>query len=87
MKSLPRKLAAAWFMAAVLLLSAGCSRDDRSAGQTIDDTAITAKINGAYAKDPGVKMGDVKVVTRQGVVQLSGWAVSAEEKARAEELA
>ena len=88
MKSSFKKSAAACLVAAALLFSAGCSRDDgKTAGQTIDDSAISAKVKAAFAKDPGVRAVDVKVDTHLGAVQLSGWADSAAEKARAEELA
>jgi hyperosmotically inducible periplasmic protein len=88
MKSSFKKSIAASLLAAALLFSAGCSRDDgKTAGQTIDDSAISAKVKAAFAKDPGVRAVDVKVDTHLGAVQLSGWADSAEEKARAEQLA
>ena len=88
MKSSLKKSAAAGLVAAALFLSAACSRDDgKTAGQTIDDSAITAKVKTSFAKDPGVRAVDVKVDTHLGTVQLSGWADSATEKARAEELA
>lgn len=88
MKTSFKKAVAAGLIAAALLLNAGCSRDDgKSAGQTIDDSAISAKVKGAFAKDPGVRAIDVKVDTHLGAVQLSGWADSPAEKARAEELA
>lgn len=88
MKSSFKKLAASVFVGAALVFSAACSRDDgKSAGQTIDDSAISAKVKASFAQDPGVRAVDVKVDTHLGTVQLSGWADSAAEKARAEELA
>jgi|SRR5687767_597767 osmotically-inducible protein OsmY len=87
MKSLFQKSFTAVLVAAALLFT-GCSRDDgKTAGQTIDDSAISAKVKAAFAQDPGVRAVDVKVDTHLGAVQLSGWADSAEEKARAEQLA
>jgi hyperosmotically inducible periplasmic protein len=88
MKSCFKKLFAIGLIAAALLVSAGCSRDDgKTAGQTVDDSAISAKVKAAFAQDPGVKAIEIKVDTHLGAVQLSGWAESAAEKARAEELA
>lgn len=88
MKSSFQKSAAACLMAASLLFGSACSRDDgKSAGQTIDDSAISAKVKASFAKDPGVRALAVKVDTHLGQVQLSGWANSAEEKALAEQLA
>jgi hyperosmotically inducible periplasmic protein len=88
MKSSFKKLATTGFVAAALLFSAGCSRDDgKTAGQAVDDSAISAKVKASFAKDPGVRAVDIKVDTYLGTVQLSGFADSAAEKARAEELA
>ena len=86
MKSSFKKSALA-LVAAALLVGAGCSREGKTTGQTIDDSAISAKVKAAFAQDPGVRAIDVKVDTHLGAVQLSGWASSAEEKARAEQLA
>lgn len=83
-----KKSVTAGLVAAALLFCAGCSRDDgKTAGQTVDDSAISAKVKTAFAQDPGVRAVDVKVDTHLGVVQLSGWADTAAEKARAEQLA
>src|SRR5688500_7350567 len=88
MKSSFKKSAPPGLVAAALLFSAACTRDDgKTAGQTLDDSAINAKVKAAFAQDPGVRAVDVKVDTHLGAVQLSGWADSAEEKARAEQLA
>lgn len=88
MKSSLKKSAAFGLVAAVLFFNAGCSRDDgKTVGQNIDDAAISAKVKTAFAQDPGVKAIDVKVDTFKGAVQLSGWVNTAQEKARAEELA
>ena len=88
MKSSLIKSAAACLLVAALSLGPGCSRDDgKTAGQTIDDAAITTKVKAAMAQDPGVKALEVKVDTHRGAVQLSGWVNTAEEKARAEQIA
>lgn len=88
MKTSFKKLATAGIVAAALLLGAGCSRDNnKSIGQSIDDTAITAKVKTAFAQDPGVKAMEVKIETYKGTVQLAGWVNTPVEKARAEELA
>lgn len=88
MKTSYKKSAVAGLAVAAILFGAGCSRDDgRTAGRTIDDSAITAKVKTAFAQDPGVKALEVKVDTFSGTVQLSGWVSTAQEKARAEEIA
>src|SRR4026207_1186893 len=88
MKSSFKKSVPAALVAATLLFGPGCSRAaGKPAGQTVDDSAISAKVKAAFVKDSGVRAVDVKVDTHLGVVQLSGWADSAEEKVRAEQLA
>jgi osmotically-inducible protein OsmY len=65
----------------------GCASTDsgrRSAGQTVDDGAITARVKTAIAKDAGVgKAMDVNVTTNRGIVQLSGFVDSQEVADRA----
>lgn len=89
MKTTFQRMAAVCIAAATLLLSAGCSGGDadRSTGQVVDDTAITAKVKTALAQDPAVKAIEVKVDTYKGTVQLSGFVSTAEEKSRAETIA
>lgn len=42
-------------------------------GEKIDDGIITTKVKGALVAESGVDSGDIAVVTRDGVVQLSGF--------------
>ena len=88
-KTVATGLVAAGLLVNAGLFNAGCSRgeNDRTAGQSIDDAAVTTKVKAAFAQDPGVKAIDVKVTTFRGTVQLSGWVDTAAEKAKAEELA
>jgi osmotically-inducible protein OsmY len=58
-----------------------------SAGEYIDDTAITTKVKTAFVKDKTVKAMDVKVETYKGTVQLSGFADSGTAIDRAQQLA
>ncbi|HJV92268.1 MAG TPA: BON domain-containing protein [Azonexus sp.] len=58
-----------------------------SAGEYIDDTAITAKVKAAFVKDKTVKATEVKVETFKGTVQLSGFASSSAAIERATQLA
>jgi hyperosmotically inducible protein len=60
---------------------------DRSAGDTVDDSAITAKVKAALAGDARTKAHQVNVETRDGRVQLSGFVDNSEAKSTAEELA
>ena len=47
-----------------------------SVGTTIDDSVITTKVKSALFADPDVKSFDIKVETRKGDVQLSGFVDS-----------
>ena len=58
-----------------------------SAGEYIDDTAITAKVKAAFVKDKEVKATEVKVETYKGTVQLSGFASDSKAIERAIQLA
>lgn len=42
-------------------------------GTKIDDTVITAQIKAALMADDSIKSADIAVVTRDGIVQLSGF--------------
>jgi osmotically-inducible protein OsmY len=84
----PRILTAA-VAAAALLIGSGCAvvRDQQSVGSYVDDATVTAQIKTRFAEDPTVSTLAIGVETLKGVVQLSGFAKTAEEKAQAERLA
>ena len=42
-------------------------------GNEIDDSVVTTRVKSALLADPGVKSFDIKVETRKGKVQLSGF--------------
>lgn len=67
----------------------GCSGTDtrQSTGEYIDDAAITSKVKSKLLRDDRVSGLAVEVETYKGVVQLSGFVDSADERRRAEELA
>ena len=73
----------------VATLSTGCAGTTtrESTGEYIDDASTTTKVKAAFVKDPLVKALDVKVDTFKGTVQLSGFVDTAEQKARAEQIA
>jgi hyperosmotically inducible protein len=48
------------------------SEKSKKAGEFIDDTAITTKIKAEIAKDPMLKVSQISVETKNGVVRLSG---------------
>jgi hyperosmotically inducible periplasmic protein len=60
---------------------------DRSAGVVVDDSVVTTKVKAALVAEPTTKARDITVVTREGIVQLSGFVDSAAEKATAAQVA
>lgn len=67
----------------------GCASTDtqRGTGETIDDAAVTAKVKAALVDNDIVEAGEVNVTTYRGVVQLSGFVDSNEEKTQATQAA
>jgi hyperosmotically inducible protein len=63
------------------------SSTPRPAGEYVDDKIITGKIKASLAADPVVAAHQINVDVRQGVVLLSGFVDTAEQKSRAQELA
>ncbi|MDB5814701.1 MAG: molecular chaperone OsmY [Rhodocyclales bacterium] len=58
-----------------------------SAGQYVDDVAITTSVKAKLIADDTTKARDIKVTTRNGVVELSGDVDSARERRKAEAIA
>ena len=67
----------------------GCAgnRYAQSTGERIDDKGDSSRVRRALASDTQYKYGDVTVQTFNGVVQLSGFVNSSDQKIRAGELA
>jgi hyperosmotically inducible protein len=65
----------------------GHSSGDRTAGRALDDKHITMNVEEKLREEPVYKFSDVDVKTFAGVVQLSGFVSSDEQKRRAGELA
>jgi osmotically-inducible protein OsmY len=64
---------------------AGCagSPTKDSTGQYVDDTTITTKVKSALLGDGAVKSFEIKVETFKGVVQLSGFVDTEDQRAAA----
>jgi hyperosmotically inducible protein len=77
-----------WPMFASLLIT-GCAdnRYEPTPGVRLDDTVTSEQVKQAFLADRQYKFEDVKVTTFQGTVQLSGFAATGDEKARAEKIA
>ena len=73
---------------ALLVLTSACqTATGRSTGQTIDDTKITASVKAKLVADRPANLTRVDVDTTNGVVYLNGAVDTAEQRARAEQLA
>jgi len=73
------------FLASALLAAAACAptATRESAGEYVDDAALTTKVKTALLKEPGVKATAINVETFRGVVQLSGFVDSQDMAHRA----
>jgi osmotically-inducible protein OsmY len=69
-KSMARFLAVLVFVAAIGVSSLAFA--EQSAGQYIDDAAITTKVKAALLSDSQLKATQVSVETNSGVVKLTG---------------
>lgn len=69
------------------MFSGGSDSGDRTAGRELDDKHITANVEKKLKAEPVYKFSDVDVKTFAGVVQLSGFVTTDEQKTRAGELA
>jgi hyperosmotically inducible protein len=84
-----RYLIASIFTAVTLATATGCAvtRHQETTGAYVDDTVVTTRVKTKFAEDKTVSAMAIQVETMKGVVQLSGFAKSSEEKTKAEQLA
>ena len=83
------KLLGPVLLAVVLGGMVGCktsSESGRTAGRVLDDDNVTTKVETALRDAPTYKFDGVKVSTFDGLVQLSGWVASPDQKAAAEQI-
>lgn len=85
--SLPAMRRLGVVFATVLLTACAGTATRESAGEYVDDSAITAQVKSALLGDKQTSAWAVNVETFKGVVQLSGFVGSAQERAKAEQLA
>ena len=89
MKNMTRALAFSFVAVTAVLGTTACSvaRDQQTVGSYVDDAGITSAVKAKMAEDKSVSATAISVETLKGVVQLSGFAKSDAEKARAGEIA
>ena len=80
-------------MMAVAVLAMGSiaacapTRTTKSAGEQVDDSALTGKVKTALARDPSTSAYRIDVETFRGEVQLNGFVESADMKTAATRVA
>jgi len=75
-------------MVAVLSVLSGCrNMTGKSAGTNIDDASITTAVKSKLVADKASNLTRVNVDTNNGTVYLNGTVESAEQRARAEQIA
>ena len=90
MKSLVKIVSLSALLAGTsVALFTGCAATatKESTGEYVDDVTITGRVKAAFVKDEIVKAREISVETFKGVVQLSGFVNTSDEKARAGYLA
>ena len=63
------------------------TRTTRSAGETLDDATVTAKVKTALARDPATSAYKIEVESYRGDVQLNGFVETADMKSSATRVA
>jgi osmotically-inducible protein OsmY len=73
---------------ALIFVLGGCqAMTGRTAGQNIDDSNTTAAVKTQLARDKASSLTRIDIDTNGGVVALNGTVESAEQRARAEQIA
>ncbi len=79
----PSICALAGILAVCVFTGCAGSPTKDSTGQYVDDTTITAKVKSALLGDGAVKSFEIKVETFKGIVQLSGFVDTEDQRAAA----
>jgi len=81
-------MAKTWIVGLMFLALVGCqAMTGKTAGQNVDDASLTASVKSTLVADKAANLTRIDVDTNNGVVSLNGVVESAQQKARAEELA
>ena len=70
-----------------LSLSGCAATTGKTAGENVDDAALTAAVKSQLVMDKAANLTRIDVDTSQGIVHLNGIVDSSQQKARAQELA
>jgi len=74
-------------VAMVSMAACSATRTTRSAGETLDDATVTAKVKTALARDPSTSAYKIEVESYRGDVQLNGFVETADMKSAATRVA
>jgi osmotically-inducible protein OsmY len=74
-------------LATVLVVACAATPTRESTGEFFDDSLITSRVKTALVADQEVRSLGISVETFKGTVQLSGFADSTDEKAKAADIA
>lgn len=86
--TLKKTVLAGGLAACVALMGVGCiNTSDRTAGRQLDDRIVNSRVKDALGDSPTYKFEEVRVMTYGGVVQLSGFVNTEDQKTRAADLA
>jgi osmotically-inducible protein OsmY len=79
MRFIPRTL---WTVTPVAVALIGCAATPHheATGQAFDDATITSKVKADFIESPLTKGRDISVTTEHGVVHLSGFVDSKEQR-------
>ncbi len=86
MRSNAKTLYVSVLLAGALLACAATPRHE-STGAYLDDASVTSKVKADLIKDPLTKARDISGTAVRGVVQLSGFVASRDQRAEAERVA
>lgn len=70
-----------------MMLTGGITVAEKSVGEHVDDSTLTARVKMALLKDSAGDAMDINVETSKGIVQLAGFVDSEKTKSRAGEVA
>jgi hyperosmotically inducible periplasmic protein len=81
-------IAKTWIVGLMFLALVGCqAMTGQTMGENIDDASLTASVKSSLVGDKAANLTRIDVDSNNGVVSLNGVVESAQQKARAEELA
>jgi hyperosmotically inducible protein len=81
------KIVPGLLLSVLSLVVANTAIAQKSAGEHLDDTTITARVKYELFDQAGELAMDINIETAKGVVQLAGWVDSEADKTRAGEIA